>query len=313
MKNRILITGANGFIGSKLCQLFDNEKIKYLSFIRDEEKITSYSLHVEIDEKNDFSPYLSNINIIIHCANIAHNNGVSEEELHKKNTLATLNLAKQAAELGVKRFIYLSSVKANGEITKPHAPFTENDNSKQSDTYGKSKYNTEKALLELANNSKLEVVIIRPPLVYGEGVKANFLSLINLSKTWFPLPFGAIHNQRSFIYVKNLTDFIRLCLNHPKAANQIFLVSDDQDISTTELLRKCAKIQHNKIRLLPIPPRLLKNIGRLIGKEIMMNKMCDSLQIDISKAKKQLGWTPPYTLEEGLQATIAPLQQKEKK
>lgn len=225
------------------------------------------------------------------------------DDVEKVNFEATIALAQQALERGVKRFVFLSSIKANGEQTDELEKFSEKQNSIPVDFYGHSKYKAEQGLLDLAKNSDMEVVIIRPPLVYGPGVKANFASLVNLVKTSLPLPLGAINNKRSMVAIDNLVDFIALSSDRKrsvKAANQIFVITDDEDVSTTQLLQKIAKAYGKKQWLIPIPVSWMKFMAKLIGKSEMTDRLFGNLQIDCSKAKNLLGWRPVITMDEQL-------------
>jgi nucleoside-diphosphate-sugar epimerase len=224
-------------------------------------------------------------------------------EFRKVNTAGTLNLAQQAADAGVKRFIFISSIKVNGEMTLVDQPFKPNDNYISTDPYGLSKYEAEQGLLAIAEETSMEIVIIRPPLVYGPNVKANFASMIKWINKGVPLPFGAIHNQRSLVALDNLVDFIALCADRaksPKAANQVFLISDGEDVSTTTLLQKVARAFGKKPRLIPVPVWLMTFSAKLIGKGDMANRLFGSLQVDSSKARDLLGWQPVVTMDEQL-------------
>jgi nucleoside-diphosphate-sugar epimerase len=209
------------------------------------------------------------------------------------NVDATLHLARQVAKAGVKRLVFLSSVKANGESTQPGQAFTESDTPQPQDAYGRSKWQAEQGLQQIALETGLQVVIIRSPLVYGPGVKANFASLMRLAARGWPLPLGGIHNRRSLVGLGNLVDFVATCLSHPQAASQTFLVSDGQDLSTTELVRAMAQAVRAPVRLLPVPARWLLWAGTLLGQSAAMHRLCDNLQVDISKARTLLEWTPP--------------------
>jgi nucleoside-diphosphate-sugar epimerase len=227
------------------------------------------------------------------------------------NVDGTLNLASQAVKAGVKRFIFLSSIKVNGESTEIGTPFVEAGSASPEDAYGLSKLEAEQGLFNIAQETGMEVVVIRPPLVYGAGVKANFASMLRVVKRGFPLPLGAIHNQRSFVYVGNLVSFILRCIDNPAAANQVFLVSDGHDLSTTALLQACAVALGVKSRLIPVPQRLIEMGARLMGKRSVAERLCGNLQVDISKAHRLLDWTPPVSVSEGLKATVLHLSQGE--
>jgi UDP-glucose 4-epimerase len=233
-------------------------------------------------------------------------NDKSENSYHayaEVNIATTNNLALQAANMGVKRFIFISSIKVNGETTSM-VPFNELNTPSPEDDYGKTKYEAENELRVIAANSNMEIVIIRPPLIYGKGVKANFKNLIKLCHYKLPLPFGAIDNKRSMVYIENLVDFIITCASHPKAANQTFLISDDKDVSTTELIQTIRQSLGLPALLIPMPQKWLVYLLNLIGKNSLAIRLCGNLQVDISKAKTLLDWKPPYTFKQGIQKTI---------
>jgi nucleoside-diphosphate-sugar epimerase len=219
------------------------------------------------------------------------------------NVEMTLNLARQAALAGVQRFIYLSSIKVNGERTEPGKPFKPDDVPAPEDPYGVSKMEAELALLTLSKETGMEVVIIRPPLIYGPGVGANFMTMMRWVAHRVPLPLGAIHNQRSMLALGNLVNFIATCIEHPKAVGQVFLVSDGQDISVTQLLHKLAYALKVKLFLLPLPHSLIQLLAAALGKGAVAQRLCDNLQLDITKTKALLGWSPPLSLDAGLQIT----------
>jgi nucleoside-diphosphate-sugar epimerase len=224
-------------------------------------------------------------------------------EFRKVNTAGTLNLARQAADAGVKRFIFISSIKVNGEMTLVDQPFKPNDNYIPTDPYGLSKYEAEQGLLTIAKETGMEVVIIRPPLVYGPEVKANFSSMMKWINRGVPLPFGYINNQRSLVALDNLVDFIIHCIDHPKAVNEVFLISDGEDVSTSILLRKVAKAFGKKPKLIPVPVWLMTLAAKLIGKGDVATRLFGSLQVDSSKARELLGWKPVITMDEQLKKT----------
>lgn len=229
------------------------------------------------------------------------------------NTFGTINLAKQAIQAGVKRFIFISSIKANGEITEVDMPFKSDDKRSPKDGYGLSKSEAEEQLLKLAEETGLEVVIIRPTLVYGPGVKANFASLMNLVSKGIPLPFGCItNNKRSLVSVDNLVDLIITCIDHPKAANQVFLVSDDHDVSTSAMVREMAKALGKATWQLPVPIWCYNLTGKLFNKSDVVDRLTGSLQVDITHTKETLGWIPPQSLEEGFKQTADAFLQSKK-
>jgi UDP-glucose 4-epimerase len=222
------------------------------------------------------------------------------QEFRRVNVQATLNLARQAAAAGVRRFVFVSSIKVNGELTQPESAFKADDAPAPLDAYGISKMEAEQGLREIALQTGMEVVIIRPPLVYGSGVKANFAAMMRWLKRGVPLPLGAIQNQRSLVALDNLVDLIVTCLTHPAAANQTFLVSDGEDVSTTELLRRMGQALGSPARLLPVHASWLKLAAAMLGKADMAQRLCGSLQVDISKTRQLLGWQPPLSLDTGL-------------
>ena len=307
---KVLVTGVNGFIGNSLCESLLAQDYIIVAPCRKPSELKSHDrlqpVNIpELQADIDWKPMLAEVETIVHLAARVHvMNEVSRnplDEFRNVNLNATLNLAKQASQAGVKRFIYISSIKVNGEGTLPGKPFTASDDSAPTDPYAVSKYEAEVALHKLAQKTDLEVVIIRPPLVYGPGVKANFLIMMQLLKRGLPLPLGAINNARSLVALDNLVDFIILCVNHPKAANQTFLVSDGEDLSTTELLKRLANVLGVSAHLLPVPTVILKIGANLIGKSVIAHRLCGSLQVDINKNRELLGWTPPYSVDKELQ------------
>jgi nucleoside-diphosphate-sugar epimerase len=281
-----LITGSTGFVGRHLSVALDKHAIVFQKHAR---------------AKNSTIP--DGLTSVIHLAGRAHiMNDTASDPLaafRAANCDYALKVAKQAVTAGVKRFVYISSVKVNGEHTEL-APFTELSTPAPCDPYGVSKYEAELALQALAHETGLEVVIVRPPLIYGAGVKANFARFAKLAATGIPLPLGAIHNRRSLLYVKNLVDFLILCTHHPKAAHQTFLLSDGEDVSTTQLLQQLARAQGAPSRLLPVPSSWLQGAMRLVGKADMAQRLLGNLQVDSTKARELLGWTPPFGLEAGV-------------
>lgn len=221
-------------------------------------------------------------------------------EYRRVNVEGTLNLARQAAAAGIRRFIYISSIKVNGESTPLGKPFVSSTAPAPEDPYGLSKLEAERGLIELVARTGMEVVVIRPPLIYGPGVKGNFASMIKLVEKGLPLPLGAIHNKRSLVGIDNLVDLIIRCIDHPAAANQVFLAGDGEDISTTELLRGVGRAMGKPARLIPVPAGLLQFGATLLGRKAMAQRLLGSLQVDISKTRDLLDWKPPYTVEEGL-------------
>lgn len=308
----VLLTGANGFIGKALCVELSRQGYVVRAAMRElyPSVVADDSVKVgNIDGETDWSVALDKIDVVIHLAARVHmmqeDDEKSLEEYRKTNVLGTLNLAEKAAKNGVKRFIFLSSVKVNGERTALGMPFTEDDEPNPQDNYGLSKLEAEQGLSGVTDKTGMEVVIIRPPLVYGQGVKANFASMMKAIRRGIPLPLGGIHNKRSLVSIGNLVNFVEHCINHPAAANQVFLVSDGHDLSTPELLRACANALEVKAKLFPIPVCLLEFAAGLLGKQTMAQRLCESLQVDIDKAKQYLSWVPPMSVEEGLKSVVS--------
>ena len=306
----ILLTGATGFVGKALdSQLKKNNfQVKYLSGQSILKSLKSANLKNFIKENINWSKYLSNTSCVIHCAARSHIMKETETDplavYRSANVEATYNIAKQAARHGVKRFIFLSSVKVNGERTIGFSSFKYSDICKPKDAYAISKLEAEEALLELSKQTGLEIVIIRAPLVYGEGVKGNFKRLLNLVYKKIPMPFAKVSNLRSFIGIENLTNLIVCCIDHSKAAGKTFLVSDGEDISTPDLIKKLSKLMGQPPRLFAFPLLIIKLISYLVGKSLEVKRLLDSLRVDSSNTQKVLGWRPPLSLDEGLKKTV---------
>jgi nucleoside-diphosphate-sugar epimerase len=309
---QILITGANGFVGSALSMRALSEGLAVHGATRSKVILNSgikpYVVG-EINSQTNWSKALLGCTHVIHTAARVHvkvdSNEEELQEFRKVNVEGTLSLASQAIAAGVKRFVFISSIKVNGESTPKGHPFTDTDAPSPIDPYGISKMEAEIALKELASKSSMEVVIIRPPLVYGPGVKANFRAVIKLLKLGIPLPLGAIDsNRRSFVAIDNLVDLTLKCLTHPNAKNKVFLVSDGNDLSTTELLRHLSNFLNKRVFLIPIPVFVLALIFNVMGRKEMGEKLLNSLQVDIETTCRTLDWSPPLTVEEGLKKTI---------
>jgi nucleoside-diphosphate-sugar epimerase len=305
--NKVLVTGANGFVGKPLCLALLEQGQTLRAAVRGANRPVENCETVAVGELNgqtDWTNALPGIKVVIHLAARVHvMNDTSTDaftEFRRVNVEGTLHLARQAVKVGVQRFIFISSIKVNVEHSDLDKPFTEADIANPQDAYGLSKYEAEQGLLLIAQQTGLEVVIIRPPLIYGPGVKANFKSILHFVKRGIPLPFGNINNKRSFVYLGNLISLIIRCIDHPKAVNQVFLVSDGEDLSTTQLLNECAKALGVKARLLPVPQKLIEFFANLLGKQDMAQRLCGNLQVDISKARHLLSWTPPVSVADGL-------------
>ena len=307
----ILVTGANGLVGKRLVSRLVEAGLSVRAAVRSVDLAADVGDQVTvgpIDKTTDWQRSLQDVQVVAHLAarvHVMHDTEVNPLAAFRKvNVDGTLNLARQAAAAGVKRFIFISSVKVNGESTSPGRAFTETDTPNPQDAYAISKMEAEQGLRQLAAATGMEVVIIRPPLVYGPGVKANFAALMRAVQKGWPLPLGAIHNQRSLVALDNLVDLIITCITHPQAANQTFLVSDGQDLSTTELIRGMAQAAGVPARLLPVPVWALQAGAKLLGKGDAVQRLCGNLQVDISKARKLLGWVPPISSDEGLRRCV---------
>ena len=304
---RVLVTGANGFVGRTFCVETAARGFDVRGMIRHSCHLSAGIESVVVgsmDNSSDLQAALTGVEIVVHLAARVHvmRDAVTEPltEFRRVNVQGTMNLARQSAAAGVRRFVFISSIKVNGEATRSGQPFTADTAPAPLDAYGISKMEAEQGLRKLAAHIGMEVVIIRPPLVYGPGVKANFAAMMHWLKCGVPLPLGAIHNQRSLVALDNLVDLIVTCLTHPAAANQTFLVSDDEDVSTTELLRRMGQAIGQPARLIPVPAGWLKLAATMVGKRYVAQRLCGSLQVDIQKTRQILGWCPLLTLDQGL-------------
>ncbi len=308
---KLLVTGANGFVGRALCGELMKRGMQVRGAVRARDQLPSGIETAPvgaIDGATDWSMAVAGIDVVIHLAarvhvmrDIAFN---PLEEFRKVNVAGTMNLARQAAKAGVKRLVYVSSIKVNGEATVAEGRFSETDAPNPQDSYGISKWEAEQALHRAVKETGLEVVILRPPLVYGEGVKGNFAQMMRVLKIGIPLPLASVENRRSLIHVGNLVDALILCAKHPEASNRTYLASDGEDVSTPEILRQLGIAMNHPARLFPCPAFLLKLAGNLIGKSDQIERLLGSLQIDSGKIRIELGWVPPYTLLEGLRSIV---------
>ena len=311
------ITGATGFVGSAVLErLAAQAGVEIRALVRRVGvKLPGNTVAVQVGE--DFllegDQPLEGVDVLVHCAARVHimSDASSDplSEYRSVNVAGTLKLAESAARSGVKRFIFISSIKVNGEGTVPGKPYTADDMPAPVDAYGISKMEAEQRLMLLGNATGMEIVIIRPVLVYGPGVKANFRSMMSWLNKGVPLPLGAIPNQRSLVALDNLVDLVVTCLDHAAAANQTFLVSDDDDMSTTELLKHMGEALQTPVRLIPVPAWLLLRGAALLGRKDVARRLCGSLQVDISKTRSLLGWTPPLTVEQALSKTARSFQE----
>lgn len=309
---KVLVTGASGFVGSALCGHLLAKGQTVTGAVRNmpENPLpgVEYRVVSDLSAETNWREALVGMGAVVHCAARVHiMKETSTDPLaafREMNVKGTACLAGQLADNGVKRFVFISSIKVNGETTSGH-PFTADDTPAPKDPYGISKWETEQVLQRIAEKTGLEVVIIRPPLVYGPGVRANFLRLMQAVKRGMPLPLGAINNRRSLVALDNLMDLIDTCLNHPAARNQTFLVSDGSDLSTTELVKNMAAALGRPTRLIPVPESLLRVVAKLLGKTSIAQRLCGSLQVDINKTRDMLGWSPPVTGEEALRKTAS--------
>lgn len=307
---KVLVTGATGFVGSALCAKLTQSGFAVVPALRDKTCLPDALVVGKLDGPTDWRPTLSVCNAVVHLAARVHvmdDTAQNPLALYRAtNTEATLNLARQAVQAGVRRFVFISSIKVNGEGRD--TPYRETDVPAPQDLYAISKWEAEQGLWRIAQETGLEVVILRPPLVYGPGVKANFLRLMQLIHQGWPLPLGAIKNHRSLLYLGNFVDAIRLCIEHPSAAGQTFLLDDGEPVATPELIRLLSIAMGRPARLLAVPVGVLKSVGALLGKRTTVTRLTGSLYLDCSAIRLRLGWTPPHTLEQGLVVTVADWQ-----
>jgi nucleoside-diphosphate-sugar epimerase len=307
---RVLVTGANGFIGRNLCVSLKEKGYFVRATVRNNTcnvfGVDEYIQVGDINESTDWQQALAGVDTVIHLAARVHVMNDSEANpinlFRKVNVLGTERLARMAVKAGAKRFIFISSVKVNGEGSQ--LPYTEKDIPAPQDAYGVSKREAEDLLARIAAETGLQTVILRLPLVYGPGVKANFKNLIKIAGSGLPLPFKSVNNRRSFIYLGNLVDAVSTCIIHPMAVNETFMVSDGQDVSTPDLIKMIACAMRKKPVLFSLSPGILKALCKIAGKTKELEKLTGSLYVDISKIRNLLGWKPPFTLEEGIKETV---------
>jgi nucleoside-diphosphate-sugar epimerase len=309
---KALVTGASGFIGKALCVALRNRGWNVTAAMRSRGELNSADETVTVgsmDGGTNWRTALAGIDVVIHLAARVH---VMNETAHdplsefrKINVDGTASLAVQAARMGVKRLLYVSSIKVNGEETKGQHTYTESDAAAPQDPYGVSKWEAEQALHQVSHQTGLEIVVVRPPLVYGPGVKGNFISLLDAVHKGLPLPLEGARNSRSLVYVGNLVDALITCAVHPAAAGKTYLVSDGQDVSTVELVRLIAGALGGRSRLIYVPPSLLRGVATLLGRRGAFDRLFGSLCVDSGKLRKELDWRPPYTMARGLGETAA--------
>ena len=308
-----LVTGASGFVGRAVLERMALEHLPVRAASRQPvAEIRAGVEHVlspDLALPFDWRVALDGVDAVVHCAarvHVMHDRDTDPlAEFRRVNVEGTLELARQAAMAGVRRFVFLSSIKVSGETTDARRPFAADDLAAPADPYGVSKHEAEQALGHLAAQTGMELVVIRPVLVHGPGVKGNFLSMLRWLHRGFPLPLGAIHNLRSLVALDNLVDLILCCLRHPAAANQVFLVSDGEDLSTTALLRRAAQALGRPVRLLPVPALLLRATAHALGQGDVAQRLLGSLQVDTAKTRALLGWSPVVGVDEALRRTAA--------
>ena len=300
---RIFLTGATGFVGRALAKAlaecgFDiTAVIRNLALVNESPVSGANDYMVgDLGVNSDWRQSLSDSPCVIHCGGLAHG---KQGDLFSVNVEGTLDLARQSAASGVRRFIFISSIGVNGNHN--YSAFKECDKPKPVEPYAHSKWHAERGLREVAELTGMEVVIIRPPLVYGPNAPGNFGGLVKWVNRGIPLPFGAIYNKRSLVALDNLVNLIITCIDHPGAANETFLASDGEDLSTTQLLQGVAEAMGKPSRLIPVPAGVLQFGATLLGKKAVAQRLLGSLQVDISHTRKCLNWTPPLTVKQGLQ------------
>jgi nucleoside-diphosphate-sugar epimerase len=304
----ILLTGANGFVGRALCAHWAHEGPTLRPVLRQPDPARPDAVTMDISPHSDWTPHLVGVDCVVHLAARVHMLGDTAHDplaaYRSANVAATLQLARQAQAAGVRRFVFLSSIKVSGEATHGR-PFCARDAPDPQDPYGISKWEAEQGLTQIALETGLEVVIIRPPLVYGPGVKANFLQLMRLVARGWPLPLGSVHNRRSMVYVGNLVDLIVRCCHHPEAPGQTLLVSDGVDVSSAELVAALAQAMGRRSPLFSCPPALLQAGARVLGKRALAERLLGSLQVDMTATQQRLDWQPPFGFKDGIAATVA--------
>jgi nucleoside-diphosphate-sugar epimerase len=310
MMSRVLVTGSTGFVGRALCETLAAAGIVVRAALRNEGPAPRGAVERagvgDISSRTDWRAALAEADAVIHLAarvHVMHDGPANADAYMETNTRGTMRLAEDCVAAGVRRLVFLSSIKVNGE-EGGHRPYTALDEPNPHDAYARSKWLAEQQLLELAARSSLQVVIVRPPLVHGPGVRANFLRLMRWVDRGLPLPFGWVRNKRSLVSLVNLCDFLLHVLRHPAASSRVWLTADDEALSTGELIRRIAAHMHRAPRLLPVPPLLLTAAGALTGRSAEIARLCGSLTLDTSPARTELDWSPPISADAGLARTV---------
>lgn len=307
---RVAVTGAHGFIGRALVSALAAEEVDVRPLVRSANAAGDLALG-DIGPETDWSEALEDVGVVVHLAARAHVLRETADDplaaFREVNLDGTRRLAQQAASAGVGRLVFLSSIGVLGVHTNGRGPFSATDAPAPVEHYGRSKWEAEDALWQIAAETRLEVVVIRPPLVYGPGVRANFARLMRLVQSGWPLPFGAVANRRSLVALDNLVDLLARCVDAPKAAGETFLVADGEDLSTPELVRGLAEAMGRPARLVPVPPALLRLGGRLTGRSAEVERLIGSLQVDITHTCETLDWRPPISVQEGLRRAVVPV------
>lgn len=318
ISERILVTGASGFVGSALCKRLAAEGLQVRRALR---KLPTLDVAADavatgdLSANQDWALALTGVACVVHAAARVHVMNDTESDplaaFRAANVTGTLNLARQAVAAGVTRFVFISSIKVNGERTAPGRPFRASDEPGPLDPYGISKMEAEQGLRKVAADTGMELVIVRPPLVYGPGVRANFRQMLTAVRRGLPLPLASIDNRRSMVGLDNLVDLLLTCIRHPAAPGHVFLAGDGDDVSSPELLRRVGTALGRPARLVPMPPALLRLLATVAGRKDMAQRLCESLEVDISDTCQVLEWTPPRSMAYELEATArAYLEQK---